>query len=204
MRRGSQYAAIIATCKNSAHRTSRAARNTSVKHATGICNMRPATCSVPVKRCNMQQPHATCNMRLTPCDGSVRDATGSMQHAARDTQQETRRIAAAGYAEHETLAMQAFNLESARRRNANSSMEVKTTQCMQDEACSMNTDNYAACNTQNGQNATDCTHPAPGSMQHAALHHVTSTCNKHHATCKTDTMHQIAVQHVIAICNMQD
>jgi hypothetical protein len=70
-----------------------------------------------------------------------------MQQAACNTQQETRRIATAGYAEHETFNMQALNVESARRRNANSSMEVKPTQCMQDAAGSM----------QNGQNATDCT-----------------------------------------------
>ena len=104
---------------------------------------------------NMQ--HATYAMQHTPCDGSVRDATDGVHQAACNTQQETRRIAPAGYAEHETLNMQALHVEPARRRNANSSMEAKTTQCMQDAARSMNTYKYAACNTQNGQNATDCT-----------------------------------------------
>jgi hypothetical protein len=58
-----QRAAISATCNYNTRRTSRAAYNSPVKHATRIRDMRPATCTMRPKRCNMQQPHATCNMQ---------------------------------------------------------------------------------------------------------------------------------------------
>jgi hypothetical protein len=63
------------------------------------CNLNDATTAR-----NMQ--HATYALRRQRARCNRRNATGNMQHAARDTQQETRRSAKAGYAEHETLNMQ--------------------------------------------------------------------------------------------------
>ncbi len=74
-----QRAAISATCNYNTQRTRRATGNTPVKHATGICDMRPATCTMRPKRCNMQ--HATCRATPLLCATCGNQCDLQLQHA---------------------------------------------------------------------------------------------------------------------------
>ena len=118
-----------------------------------------------------------------------------MQRAARDTPQCDSRLRRARDARHASIQRGICHETKRQQQHGGENNPVHA-------RCSMQHATQA--NMQHATRKTDRRQQMHiGSMQHAALQRVTSTCNRHHATCKTDSMQQTALQYVVAICNMQ-
>ncbi len=192
-----QRAAIIATCNNNTQRTSRGTCNTPVKHATTVhrCNVRPATCTVQLEGCNMQQPRATCNMQRTPCSANAATSRNVQPRNQNDSRPQTKQHRGARIYRHDATdgTQQPYSM-----RHATCNSTVKHAPHNSNVKRATGSMPCAAYNLQHAThtiqrercNKTERAHPKTKKQQAAnntepRCANLSTRCNRRHATCTT-------------------